>query len=769
MGGFPMPFWAAAVVFGLLLLAAYANTFRVPFIFDDRDSIVQNPTLRNFETVLFPPNNSGLTVSGRPVLNLTLAVNYALNGKDVTGYHVGNLLVHFLAALVLFGLVRRTLVLPYFKGRFDEEAGWTALTASVLWALHPLQTESVTYIIQRAESLVGLFFLLTMYCFVRSIELPRKWGWEVAAVAACFLGMGSKEVMAGAPLLVFLFDRTFVSGSFRAAWRSHRVLYVALAATWLLLAVCIVSTGMRGGTVGFFGLRPIWVYALTQCYAIFHYLGLVFWPNPLVMDYGMYLADGLADVWLQAMGLGLLLTATVWACWRKMAVGFLGAFFFIVLAPSSSVVPVITQTIAEHRMYLASAPVIVGMAIWLQHRWGRLARSVLFAVVVGLMALTFLRNQDYRSVTSIWSDAAHKRPDNFRAWFALGYAYADEEKYEEGKAQFERALEIQTGDVDALIGLASMLNKLGRLTESLDVFRQALKDLPDKAPAAYTGYYNYGLTLVAAGMVDEGMANLRKALTFKNDFPEVHYGLGNAFVSKNQLPEAVAEFKIAVAAAPEIVIFRANLGNALIKMGRFADAIEAMRPGLSAEPKSAELRFNLGLAYMNLGQMKEARKKYEDALEVNPRFASAHVNLGLMSSGDGSLQEACDHFLAAIEAGEKNPVVYTVLGRSLLKLGRINEAIVQMNQAVKLAPDDLQLIYFLASALLQDSQWAAAAAQFEQVLARMPGLAEAHNGLGVAYQRLGRIGEARAEFREAIRLRSDFMEARQNLENLGSL
>jgi 4-amino-4-deoxy-L-arabinose transferase-like glycosyltransferase len=205
---------------GLAVFVAYANTFRVPFLFDDQQSIVENPTIRSLSWGVFSPPHDGLTVEGRPVLNFSLALNYAVSGTKVWSYHAINLAIHLLAALTFFGLVRRTL--QRVATPVAAHATEIALAAALLWALHPLQTESVTYIVQRTESLMGLLYLLVLYGFVRGCEAENARGWWALSITACALGMGTKEVMVSAPLMVLLYDRTFVAGSFRAAWRQRR-------------------------------------------------------------------------------------------------------------------------------------------------------------------------------------------------------------------------------------------------------------------------------------------------------------------------------------------------------------------------------------------------------------------------------------------------------------------------------------------------------------------------------------------------------------------
>ncbi|MGA2605784.1 MAG: hypothetical protein ABSG14_16325, partial [Verrucomicrobiia bacterium] len=197
-------------------IGAYHNSFQGPFILDDVPSILENPQIRHLWPIgeaLSPSANS--MVGGHPVVNLSLAVNYALGGLAVWGYHALNLTIHILAALTLFGIVRRTLARPKLREQFGASGEWVALAVAVLWTIHPLQTEAVTYLSERGESLMGLFYLLTLYGFLRGVESPGHGRWFVLSVAACALGMATKEVMVTAPLMVLLYDRTFVSQSFR--------------------------------------------------------------------------------------------------------------------------------------------------------------------------------------------------------------------------------------------------------------------------------------------------------------------------------------------------------------------------------------------------------------------------------------------------------------------------------------------------------------------------------------------------------------------------
>jgi protein O-mannosyl-transferase len=484
---------AAAIV--VAVLSAYGNTLKVPFIFDDTSAIHYNPSVKSiwppWSALLSP--HTGSPVEGRPFLNFSFAVNYAVDGLKPRGYHIANLTIHILAALLLYAVVRRTLVGTSRLAADGTSATILAAIVALIWAVHPLQTESVTYISQRAESLVSLFYLLTLYCAIRGADSNRSAAWSSAAVLSCTLGMASKEVMVSAPLIVLLYDRTFLSGSFHAAIHNRRGMYAGLAATWLLLAALVIDSAGRGGSAGFgTGVSP-WAYALTQCKAIPHYLRLCFWPTGLCFDYGDALVRSLGDVWPQAIGLVVLVVLTVVALWRRPAVGFLGAAFFAVLAPSSSIVPVATQPMAEHRMYLPLAAVTTAAVLCVYLVGRRLIRnnmllpsaakaiglSLAASVVVLFGILTFLRNIDYRSEISIYTDTVAKTPNDARVRHNFGHALAHNNQVDEAIYNYNKALEINPGLAEPHFNLGIVLGDRGQISEAIEHYRKALELKPD--------------------------------------------------------------------------------------------------------------------------------------------------------------------------------------------------------------------------------------------------------------------------------------------------
>lgn len=514
-------------------LFAYRNSFDGVFVFDDRPSIVDNPYIRNDAPWAHPwkamqaPRN--ITVSGRPVASFTFAMNYALAPdasknvfdppapgslasslpfqQNVWGYHAANLAIHLIATLLLFGIVRRTVTSPI-----------VAAAAAMVWSVHPLTTGAVTYIVQRVESLMAMFLLLTLYCAIRAWSDKR---WAVPAVVACALGMGTKEAMVGAPLIVIAWDWVFTRHSLRRLLRERWTLYVALGTTWLLLGA-LVAMDARPLSSGFhFPEWPWTTYFLTQTGVIVRYLRLAFWPDPLVLDYDVRQVTSFPQVALQFVLLSAAFALGLWGFVRRKAWAFSILAVFILLAPTSSVLPIVTEIAAEHRMYLPLA-LIVATLMSLKspefqdaspRRATVIIAAIAIAVTIPLAMATYARNNVYASDTGIWFDTIQKQPKNARARnnyasdllksgqskaaeghlqiavtespnFAeahanLGVALATEGRTAEALPHFERALEINPFYTDAYHNIAEAYGANNQLAKAVKYFLKALDQRPD--------------------------------------------------------------------------------------------------------------------------------------------------------------------------------------------------------------------------------------------------------------------------------------------------
>jgi len=511
-------------------LAAYHGSLDGPFIFDDLESIIHNPSIRQLgdPAAMLTPPDGGRTVHGRPILNVSLALNYAIGGTGVFGYHALNLLIHLLAAVILFGLVRRTLELPSISKRFPAPSPHVLATITAcVWVVHPLTTSAVTYVIQRAESLAGLLSLLTLYCVLRGATGPRSGTWYSAAVIACALGIGCKETVAVVPLVVLLYDTVYLSETMIAALGRRWRLYAGLAASWVLLAVLVSQAAGRGGSAGFGHGITAWQYAARQTRAIFEYLSLSVWPRNLILDYGTDVPAGFASVAVFAAGVAVLLALAGAAMYLRPAAGFLCVSFFLLLAPSSSVIPVVTQTAAEHRMYLPLAVLVAGAVIGVHAVLARLppagreigrslpAVMVLLAcaAVAGLAWRTWVRNEDYRTEAAIWRDTVAKRPGNARARGALCLYLMRDGNYDDAEREIKEAIRLDPGNAEFHLHRANLLDMTGRPDDALAAYDRALELDPGYAEA----YDNRGITRFRLGQSERALEDFDAAISLRPD------------------------------------------------------------------------------------------------------------------------------------------------------------------------------------------------------------------------------------------------------------
>jgi len=647
---------------GLLLAVvvalAWANSLRGPFVFDDTSSLVENQSIRSLGSLawLQPPHAAGETVGGRPVLNFTFALNYAISGLEVWSYHALNLLIHAGAALTLW-LVLRCLP-PVRPG--------VALAAALLWAVHPLQTAAVTYVVQRAESLSAFFILLTVFGYLRYTTAPAatRARWAVLSLLACLAGVGTKETAAVAPLLCLLLDGVLLAPGFRAAWRrSHRLLLV-LFATWLALGALVWSNHGRGGSAGWDAQMAVVTYALTQLWAITHYLKLALWPVGLTFDYGMIVVRESAELVLPALVVITGLITTTWAVRRRHPAGAAGAAFFLLLAPSSSVVPVATQTIAEHRLYLALAPALVllcSLGARACDRWrlpDRLATACVALLAVVLAAVTFARNTDYRTVRTLWADTVTERPENPRARHNLGLALLAEGRRDEAVSQFRQAIRLQPthayahfqlgvlaltdgdwpaaqqsfaaalaadpGYVDARVNLAQAYARAGRAEAAMTEYRTALAQQPSADIRT-----NLAALYLPLGRLPEAEELLRQALADSPELPEAHFYLARLRERTGAAAAAEEELRAALRYRPDFAAAAQALGNLLARQQRFTEAIAAYRIVLAAAPQEHQARNNLANCLLALGRFQEAIKEYEAVLAARPQDRSVRENLAV--------------------------------------------------------------------------------------------------------------------------------------------
>ena len=589
-------------VFGLL---AYANSFLAPFVFDDSHTIVENPSIRRiWPDSLRPPADQAL--AGRPITNFTLALNYAISRLGPWSYHVANLAIHIAAALLLFGITRRTLALLRMRAVFGRDASILALLCALAWMLHPVQTGSVTYACMRCESLMGMLFLAALYAAIRGWQSPKPIGWHLAAALAFTLGVGVKEVIIAAPLVIFLYPIVFMKEKPFQVLRKSPLLFGGFLPGILILAILVAG----GGSKNFLGKPPFsqWEYLVTQPLVIAHYIRLAFWPSSLCMDY-RWPAFPLAQTWPYALCILALLAGSAFGLYKKHPLGFAGAWFFLILAPTSSIMP-LRDVIYEYRMYLPLAAVIwlaVLGGYWaLQRLFGtragawaacRAAGAVGLALAVLVLAgLTFARNMDYKTVALIWADTAAKSPTNTRAYTNLGLALLKEGRWKESITASQKALALLPANPEAHINLANALSQIGKSDEAARHYQEAMRLCPEyQAPV----HYDIGLLLAGKGELSSAAAHFQMALKANPRHVNARLNLGNVYLLLGDTQKSIRLYKEVLAQAPDFADAHANLANALLRAGDRAQALAHLKTALALSPDNPTAR-NLALSLEKL-------------------------------------------------------------------------------------------------------------------------------------------------------------------------
>jgi tetratricopeptide (TPR) repeat protein len=685
----------AVSALALLVLIVYGNSLNCPAVFDTEQYLSS--------TLLEAPLLYHISGGDRPVVNLSFALDYRIHGSDIRGYHIVNTLIHALAAMALYGVACQTFrILSATRKDLARSGRWLALIIAALWAVHPLNVASISYLIQRGESLMGLFYLLTLYCSIRAFRGAGPWStglWIVSATVFCSLGMGTKQVMISAPLLVFLYDYTFCSGSWKNAIRNHWCLYAGLATSWApLVLISFKLFASQSDTCGF-GVKSIawYQYALSQPGVILHYLRLSFWPHPLCLDYMWLPARHISEIVIPLVPVAGLLALTFLGLWRRTWWGFLGAWFFFILALTSSFIPILDLAF-EHRMYLSLMAVVVLVVLgvyrlqhWLGTRWAparlvvrAMAMLVLAITLGGLAYGTIARNHDFRSSIAIWRDTVRKAPHNARAFYNYGLSLQRERQVTEAIAAYRQALEINPTLPDAHNNLGTLLREQGQDEEAAWHFEQAMGwDRRD-----YRAANNLARYYLARGNAYAALLCLRESTRRNPDSLPIQFMTAQLLEKHGLIDEAVTHYREALRIYPQCAEVQNNLALLLQKKGEIDEASRLCREALRSKPDSPIILNTMGGLLLSAGRLDEAIQHFQRALELVPGFAEAHNNLGLAFYQQGKRTEAHASFEKCNELDPNNVKLRLTQAHAMFQGGQYPEAIAAYHKVLEHDPDN---------------------------------------------------------------------------------
>jgi Tfp pilus assembly protein PilF len=588
----PVSHLSLIIILGVL---GYSNTFNVPFQFDDEANIVKNPIIKNLVYYVTPAKAKvyeGFAeyplLINRYIGSLTLALNYKINGLDVTGYHVVNILIHLINSLLVYWFVHLIFIALASGAGGDNplylrHAPAIALFSALLFVTHPIQTQAVTYIIQRFTSLATMFYLFSIIMYVEArLALndyykkhgkkisKRAFGYYLLSLCAAVLAMKTKEISFTLPAMIVLFEFIFFKGETKS-----RVLYLApFVLTMVIIpATLIFIVNLSGGVGPATSLSGSNVtrldYLFTQFRVIITYIRLMFFPvdQNLDYDYPMYHSIFDPGVLQSFLALIIICLTVIYFFWRHRKtqplarVIFFGtAWFFATLSIESSIIPII-DVIYEHRMYLPSFGIflVIGVVLMVfvercRRKWvgGAVVLSVLMLALV-LTAMTYSRNNVWADKIVFWQDVVSKSPEKARGYTQLGSAHEEKGNLDEAIKYYKKASYLEPYNSEIYLFQGISLSKLGRTNEAMQEFREALR----------INSYN----------------------------PEAHFNLGMALAKLGRTNEAIQEFReAALRINPHNAEARARLGISLYTLGRRDGAIQEFREALRIDPDSAEAR-----------------------------------------------------------------------------------------------------------------------------------------------------------------------------------
>ncbi len=789
--------WRRGEILALALAVAtvlvYFPVFQNELVdYDDDYYISQNP---NLKLGLSPQGlkwafTESYGANWYPLTWLSLMVDYELFGISAPAFHGVNLALHLASALLLFYLFLSMTGSPGASG-----------FVGAVFALHPTHVESVAWAAERKDVLSALFWMLTLWTYVRYAERPSP---RRFALVALFLALGlmSKPMLVTLPFVLLLLD---VWPLGRLGKTSISRLVLEKAPLFGLVALSSAVTFFVQRAEG--AVQPLQSYSFgvrvaNALVAYVGYIGKAFWPARL-SPYYPHPGDSL-PLWQAGAAFAALAAATLLTLafarrserLRFLPVGWL--WYLGTLVPVIGLVQVGQQAMADRYTYLP----YIGLSIVVAFGFSEIAKRRPAIVALGalgvssVLALAVVASAQvrvWRDSVSLFEHALRVTDENPLAHINLGVAYLNRGRLEDAERELGEAIRIHPGAAEAHAALAGVRAEQGRAEEALSLYRAALRLDPGSsathremgsllltlgdsaqalvhfreaaalAPADGDALVDLAVTLSREGRYDESEAKFEEASRRAVDEARLHHNRGVVLMERGDLEEAARHLERALVLRPEYPAARFSAGQTAMRRGDFAKAVEHLRQAVLLEPGNDDAHYHLGLALANAGKLDEAYAAFEKARSLNPERAEIHYSLGLVFARLGDLDRAADHFRTARKLAPENPEAHYSLGLALAGKGEWEEAFSSYRRAVELAPDYAEAYNSWGVALVSVGRLREAVDKFERALALNPRLAEAHNNLGLALSQAGALSPALEHFRAATAIEPMNPDAHNNL------
>ncbi|MGW8302045.1 MAG: tetratricopeptide repeat protein [Desulfobacterales bacterium] len=584
----------------LIVILIYANTIGSPFIFDSRNNIETNPHIRISKITLNELTEAAFKSpqTQRPLANISFALNYYLHGYNVVGFHVVNILIHISTGFLLYFFVKSTFLTPALRSRYGDYM-WISFFTAAVWMVHPLQTQSVSYIVQRMNSLCAMFYVLSILFYTRfrlNGQQKNKWWLLSGCILAGMLALASKQNAATLPVFIVAYEWYFFQ-DLELKWLKNKI--PLLSGCLLLVAVIALallgSSSLDGILQGYKGRDfTLTQRLLTEPRVVIFYLSQLLWPHPsrLNLDHDFTLSNSLMDpmtTFFSIFAIAALIGLAVVMARKQRLLSFCILWFFGNLVIESSIVPL--EIIFEHRVYLPSMTfsLIIVLLIyrWMKPTW--LPAALLCTMVAVSAVWTYQRNAVYSDRITFWQDCVDKSPGKARPYNNLGVALADQGYHDQAIKLYHKALQIDPLYQEPVANIGLSLAEQGKIEESITQFLKAL----EINPKDYKTLNNLGASLIVVGRHKEAIQNLSEALTLNPYYAQAHNNLGVALQHQGRIEEAIDHFSTAVLLDPDYTRAYNNLGIILANQGRYEAAIKQFSAALKINPEYKSARLNL--------------------------------------------------------------------------------------------------------------------------------------------------------------------------------
>lgn len=668
---------SVALFYSICTFAIYSHTLNAPFYFDGIKRIKDNPYVRvselSVEQLLKSVFNP-FSLATRPVSNISIALNYYFHQYNLPGYHIINIIIHFFTGFLLFVLIKNLLKRNKNLNGDQSVSGYgndltlTAFFSALIWLSHPLHTSSVTYIIQRMNSMAGMFFLVALICYMKGrivttsksfkkiLKVRIDYFWYAGGFSAWLLSLGCKETTAVLLIIVLLLEFYFFQ-DLNKEWITRNLKYlIPISIAFFIVAVIYLGADPIGklSSLSDFSKNTFTFKerVITQTRVVIYYITLILYPHPLRLnlDYNYPLSHALTDPLMTLAALFAIITLLFFSFYtakKNRLLSFCILWYFINLSVESSIIPL--AIIFEHRTYLPSMliPVCIILPFKDKIRRKKLLITTLIGIGICFSIWTYERNQIWNNKLTFWKDCIKKSPNKERPYINLVKALILDNQLNNAMHYLTIALDINPNSKEGLLNMGAISQKLGKRDKALNYFTKAIEIDPNEAKA----HNNIGTIYKDLGKFDDALQHYNRAITLNPFLPETYYNRGVLFEIKGKSQKALADFNQAVQLKPDLAKLRLKLGNALIKKGKLNEAIFHFKTAVAINPHDVKAHLLLAKALTKSDKTKESIEVYKKILKLNPQLSTIYYNIACLYAKKYNVEEAIVWLKMAIHKG----------------------------------------------------------------------------------------------------------------------